>query len=117
MPRQALLKSRTILRNRCGRAAISRQNSSNRVSSPRLDTQPLFAINAEELLLIEVRRCAMEASMEIAIQFDEQSRVTSVGVQPNRLFVQHVRSSNPVATLAGSIDADIRSYNVSLPRT
>jgi hypothetical protein len=48
----------------------------------------------------------METSTEIAVQFDEQSQGTSAGVQRNRLLAQHLRCSNPVATLAGSIDAD-----------
>jgi hypothetical protein len=50
----------------------------------------------------------MEASIEIAVQFDEQNQLIPFGVQRNLLVVQQLRSSNPVTTLAGSIDAENR---------
>jgi hypothetical protein len=84
------------------------RKSSIAIRSPRLKTQQLFAINREELFLFGRRWFAMETSIEIAVQFDEQNQLVPFGVQRNRLFIQQLRSSNPVATLAGSIDADKR---------
>jgi hypothetical protein len=70
-----------------------------------LKPQQLFAIIRNELFLIDGQWFAMEASIEITVQFDEQNQLIPFGVQRNLPFVQQLRSSNPVTTLVGSIDA------------
>jgi len=50
----------------------------------------------------------METSIEIAVQFDSQDQRNLFGFQRNLMFVQQLPSSIPVATLAGSMDADQR---------
>ena len=52
----------------------------------------------------------MEASTEIAVPFDEQNQGIPFDAQRNRLCVQQLRSSNSIATLTGSIDADNGSF-------
>jgi hypothetical protein len=79
------------------------------IPSYRLKIQQLVAIDRGELFFFDGHRFAMEASIEIAVQFDEQDKLIPIGVQRKRLFIQQLRSSNPVTTLADSIDADKRS--------
>jgi hypothetical protein len=43
------------------------------ILSPGLETQQLFAINREELFLINGQWVAIETSIEIAVQFGEQN--------------------------------------------
>ncbi len=84
------------------------------VLSPRFETQPLFAIHREKLFLINGQWVAMEASIEIAVQFDEQIQRIPIGVQRNQLFAQQLRSSNSVTSLVGSTDAEKRWFSWNL---
>jgi len=63
------------------------------------------------LFLIDGQWFAMETSIEIAVQFNEQKQRIPFGIKRNLPFVRHLRSSNPVTTLAGSIDAENRSFD------
>jgi hypothetical protein len=94
-----------------GRVMTPRRKSSIAVQSPRLKTQQLFAINREKLLLFGGQRFAIEASIEIAVQFDRRNLLIPVSVPRNLLFVQRLQSSNPVSTLAGSMNTENRWVN------
>ena len=76
------------------------------ILSPRLKIQRLVAIERGELFLFDGQWFAMRAPTEIAFQFDEQNRVIPFDIHRNLTFAKQLPSSNPVATVAVSIDAD-----------